>query len=503
MDKIVNDEKNKDLELKKYGVNFSKLAKLILSDLESSNTSNILFKTYTKKQVIDALQSPAKNEKRLRDLSKFLYVISPHYKRLCDYYGQMATLDWYIDPLKLDIDKVNIKIFKKTYSETLDYLDNMNIKHEFSKIMQIVFREGVLYGYVNKSDETFFVKKLNPDNCKLVSIEDGVCNFAFDFSVFSRNEDLLNSYAPEFRKKYDIYKKSIGRKKNKKEKKQDYKFQELDSKNTIYIKSDETVEYPFPPFVGVIPDVYEIQDYKALKKASQEMQNVAILVGSIPYLKNESMSNAFALDLDTAIDFGNKVNEGLPDQFGFLLSVYDKMELFRLNEDSSSTDKIQEAVGNFWESTGTTKDLFTGTGSTDASQKRATATDEQIVFNLLLQIERWINRDLKFNNKKYKFKIHLLPMTNFNQTDFVNRELKAAQFGVPNKIRLAVSMGMSQSSIMSMAFLENTILELHDNWIPLNSSHTTSGSESADTINDNKGRPSQETNNQNSDGGEE
>lgn len=457
-----------------YALDFSKLAKLVMNDLDNSNSKDLFFREMTKEQLSKSLKNPEKNEKQLRDLSKIMCVLSNHYKRLCDYYADMATLDWYIEPLQLNTEKMNIKTFKKQYSDTLDYLENMNIKHEFRKIMRILFKEGIFYGYEYSTAESYFIKKLNPDNCMISGYEDGVYSFKFDFSYFSTNENLLESYGEEFKEKYKLYKNSRNSKSTKGKKKVDYQWQELNSERSICIKTDETMLTPLPPFVGVIEDIYEIQDYKSLKKAKEEMQNIAILVGSIPYL-NDTKANAFGLDLDTAIKFGNQINQELPDQFGFLLSVYENMELFKLSDDKVGTDKLEEATNNFWRTSGVAKQLFSDSGNTDSAIKYSTSTDEQSVFTLLLQMERWLNRKLKQISKTYKFKANILPITGFNKKDFVDRELKLAQFGLANKIKLTVASGMSQSSVSNMAFLENDVLELHEKWIPLQSSHTQNG----------------------------
>lgn len=165
-------ESTKKLEKKYYKLDFSQLARLVISDLDARDKNNIFFKSFPKERVIEALQNPQKNEKTLRNLSNFLYIISPHYKRLCNYYAEMATLDWYIEPYKLNIDKVNIKQFKKAYNETLFELDNMNIKHEFFKVLQVVYREGIFYGYDYNTEDSYFIQKLDPDYCKISSVED-------------------------------------------------------------------------------------------------------------------------------------------------------------------------------------------------------------------------------------------------------------------------------------------------------------------------------------------
>lgn len=483
-----------EMSKKYYKLDFSQLARAIVQDIDATGSGTIMFKSFPKERVIESLQNPQRNEKTLRDLSNFLYILSPHYRRLCNYHAEAPILSWMISPYKLNIDKVNIKQFKKSYDNALYLLDNMNIKHEFAKILQIVYREGVFYGYEHQTEDSYFIQKLNPDNCRILSVEDGVYNFEFDFQYFEMDESKLANYAPEFTTKYNAYKNS----KKTRNKDVDLQWQEIDSASSICIKTDESIVFPFPPFAGVFSDIYEIEDYKALKKANSEMQNIALVSGTIPMNSKSEAANDFKVTLDTAIEFGNKIVGELPDQVGFMLSVFDDMKLFRLSDDKVGTDKVQEAVGSFWNSTGVSKNLFTDGGTTDAAIKASLVTDEQSVFTLLRQIERWLNRKLKFNSNKYKFKLTMLDVTHQNQANKVAEELKSAQFGLPNKTKLFTTMGATQLDMEGLEFLENTVLGLHEKWIPLQSSHTNSDANSP--TNGEKGKPSKSEENLRTDG---
>ena len=231
------------------------------------------------------------------------------------------------------------------------------------------------------------------------------------------------------------------------------------------------------------------------------MQNIAILSGTVPTNDKSNAANDFKIDLDTAVAFGNKIIEQLPEQVGFILSVYDDMKLFKLDDDKVGTDKVEEAIRNFWSAAGVSKNLFADNSDTDAALKQSIIADEQSVFAILRQIERWINRKLKFESGKYKFKINILDITRFNKKEKVAEELKAAQFGLPNRIRLASSMGISQSSIESMKFLED-LLDIPHSWIPLSSSHTSSEVDSPTA--GEKGRPKSDSKDtKTDDGGDE
>lgn len=476
-----NKENPQELIQEFYKIDFSKLAKIIIQDLDKNNGS-AFFKSFPKEKVMEALQNPQKHEKTLRDLSNVLYILSPHYRRLCNHHAEMPTFDWYVSPYKLDMSKVNLKQFKKVYDETLFELDNMNINHEMLKALQVAYREGIFYGYEYTTEDSYFIQKLNPEHCRIKTVEDGVYNFEFNFQYFEMDESKLDNYATEFTTKYNAYKTS---KKNRK-KGVNLQWQELNSENTICLKTDETIIYPFPPFAGVFPEIYEIQDYKSLKKANNEMQNIAILSGLVPLNQKSGIANDFQITLDTAIQFGNQIVSELPDQVGFIPTIFEDMKLFKLSDDRVGTDKVQEAVSNFWNSSGVSKNLFTDGGTTDATVRASLITDEQSIFAMLRQIERWINRKLKFNSKKYKFKINMLNVTHQNQKEKVAEELKVAQFGIPNRLRLFATMGMSVSSIESMNFLEGA-LDIPNSWIPLNSSHTSNANS---PTSGEKGKPS-------------
>ena len=65
----------------------------------------------------------------------------------------------------------------------------------------------------------------------------------------------------------------------------------------------------------------------------------------------------------------------------------------------------------------------------------------------------------------------------------MSRELSLANSGVPNKMKLAATAGLTPTEVITNMIWENQMLEIHNNWIPLQTSYTMSGDESG-------GRPS-------------
>lgn len=444
-------------------LDFAKISKLIINDLNDSTPSSSINKKYTKEDIIRFMQNPRKNQKQLREVSRYLYEVSPNYKRLILYFACLPTFDYIVEPYGLNTEKINKKTFKTQYQKTLELLEIMNLPHEFLKVLKIAFKEDVFYGYEHMSDDSYFIQPLDPDYCQISSIEDGVYNFAFDFSYFNKYPKKLKQYPEEFQQKYKKYEKD----------KKNYRWQELDSNNTICIKVNEELDYPLPPFNAVFESVFDIEDYKKLKKVKTKLDNYMVLTQQIPIDDKNSEPNNFLIDLDTAIAFHNRAVQALPEAVGLITSPM-KIDAIKLDRKQTDTDQVAQAERDYYNAAGVSQFLFNSEKVTSVGLSKSINTDEQIIFALLRQFERWVNRKLKNFNTKYKFRIRFLNTTVFNVDDVFEKYLKAAQYGMPVKLALGASLGLSGSEMGNMVFLENEIMEFHDTLIPLSSSHTQS-----------------------------
>ena len=70
----------------------------------------------------------------------------------------------------------------------------MNIRHEFTRALTVAFRDDVYYGYAWETNDSYTFQQLDQDYCKISSIEDGVYNFAFNFSYFDANSERLTEF---------------------------------------------------------------------------------------------------------------------------------------------------------------------------------------------------------------------------------------------------------------------------------------------------------------------
>lgn len=450
---------------------YAKLARSPLRDLSSSSSSSsTTFSKFTKSDIIGYLKNPKTNEKNIRNASIYMYNNSSHYMRLINYYALMATWSYIIVPSKYDLNKKDIEAYKKQYLKISHIVENMNLKHELQKVAKIAFREDVYYGVCWESSDSFFMQKINPDWCEISSIEDGVYNFAIDMSRIKENE--LNEYPPGITTMYNEYKRS------------GQKLQEVPSDISACFKVNEDFSYPLPLFSGTMVLLHDIEDYKALVKQRTEIGNYKLLNLVIP-----SKDGELTMLWDDVLKYYNILNDVLPEGIGLGVSPM-KMDTvdFDRNAGLADTNEVYKSEEQFWSASGTSPLLFGGGNKNSSSAlKLSTKTDEEIVFAFMEQCQRWVNRKLKSFSGSIKFKLRFLPITYQNMSDMIKLYKEAASLGLPVKSAYYATLGMESTDIVSMCALENDILNIPENFIPLSSSYTQS------SLDQESGRPTAES----------
>ena len=457
---------------------YANLSKIALRNLTSSSDTNPTYTKYTKDQIVQYLGNPANYEKQLRNMSRYLFNISNYYRRLIQYFANMPTFAYTLVPYMLDRSKtINANKFKKSYCQASNAVALMNIPHEATKMLTIAFRDDVYYGYAWETNDSFAFQNLDADYCKISSIEDGVYNFAFNFSYFDSNADKLPNYPPEFQTMYNAYKSDS----------QMYKWQELDSTKSICIKVNEHDYIPIPPFVSLFGALADIEDYRAISKNASETNNYKALAMEIPLNDDGS----YLIDYNDAKEFYDMMTNVLPPNIGAILTP---MKITDWNFDksgvTSDTNEVAKAEAAFFAGAGVNKILFGGGDDPSASTlELCTVNDQMIVFAVMRQLERWINRKLKSVSGSYRFRLNFLPVTHYNREAMHEKYLKDAQYGLPTRSAIIATAGYAGTDYENMAYLENEVLGLKNVEQPLTSSNT----QSANAADGGDGRPTNES----------
>ena len=469
-------EQAKETTERKSLMQFDRMAfqRLIVNDLKKSRDGRKFFKKYTQKEVREIVENfrEEKNQLALIEISNGLFAKSPQYQRLIWYLSNMALFSHVITPIK-DIRKLNKSKVHKQYTEIGELVKLMELRHEMSKVLSTAFKEDVFYGYIHRDKKSFYIQPIKYDICRITSVEDGVFNYSIDMRYFEKDEERLVQYGKEVQEKYFNWKKvkSVNGKVD--------SFIELSAENTICIKINENMTNEiFPPFAGSFDAIFDIEGFKELRKTKEELGNYMILTQQLPMRPDSEDNNDFAIDEDTMRFFHEMASNTVPDNVGIITSPM-KIEPVKFERDRADSDGVQKAQRDLWDGLGVSNLLFGADKSTSQGLTMSIKSDEQIVFGVLTQIQRWLNRYLKNEFKDLMFNINILHVTQYNRDEMFKMYLEAGQYGVPVKSHVCAVVGLDPIETMNMAYLENDILEMQDNFVPMMSSHTMGGEELA------------------------
>lgn len=442
-------------EIEKFAaLNYAKMRKLIITDLNSNYAQTSIFlKKYTKDQIERDLLAPDKNSKQLQEMSEFLYNTSPHYRRLLDYMKNLSCDNYTLTPTEYNIS--NPENFKNTYYETAKSYSLVSFKTANPLIRLEVFLKGIFCGICFEAKNSFCLKKLDINYCKISSIEDGTPIFSFDLDYFNTKAHfmLLDQYGNDFVKAYKIYRgdeeRGLPGDKTKRW---------FEPKNQICVKLNNSVlEYSLPYFMGLFTAILEIDVYNEIKKDKAIMDNYKLLAMQMATDEYGIPTMKFS----EAQKYYDQAAQNLPEGVGLILTPF-KMEDFSLrNTGNTDTDLAEDATKQFWANSGVNPMLFgIGANPTSAVLELSIRTDEAIVFDVDANIAKAFNTRYKRNHNinDYIFIVAFLPQSIFNKSQLVDSLTKGATYGLPVKSQLLAAYGLEPYQVLTMSNLEDNIL---------------------------------------------
>lgn len=421
------------------------------------------------------------NQKALSQVSKDLYIQSQQYQRLINYYANMPTYSYILAPAK-DISTVNTKTISKEFTKSAEFMSRFNVKYNFNKILKNAMQTDVFYGYIIDDGSSVLIQKFPNEICKISSVSGGVFNFVIDLDEIIGNK-VTEYYPQEIQdaiKQYQNTKKgnnnSGGR------------WYEVSQERGICIKINEGDTAPIPPFAGTFDSVYDISAFKDLRNDKAELQNYKVLVQKLETRSSSNENNDFTIDMDMMSYFDNALSGIVPDNVGVVTSPMD-IDVVSFDKDTATDNNVEKATKDFWDNAGVSQILFSSDNKTSQGIAMSIKTDEQVVFSILNQFERWINRYMLLNKISKYFKCVMIDVTNFSRADLTKEYIQNSQYGFPVKMALASLSGIEPIAFSGLLKFENEVLDLPKNMIPLSSSFNTSGSDIAEA---DGGRPTNE-----------
>lgn len=456
---------------------FALLNKLIMRDLNNNRTSPT-FAKYNKDAISRYLSNPYKYEKQLRDAVIYIYGASSHFRRLVQYFAGLSDLAYIVEPYKIDPKKANVRIINNNYRRVLNLLESMSIKTQFPQVLTVCLREDTTYITLWVTSDDVAIQQLPSNYCAISSKEGHCFNVTFDFTYFDSHPELLDFYPPEFRTKYEMYKKD-----------RKLRWIELDPPNSFAIKCNVDIPtYSIPPFAGLLREIYDIEDYKALKLTKTALENYAMIVTKIPL----NDDGTWGIDLNKAYDFWHNLSAVLPEEIGSVLSPMDMEKISFERTHAGDTQTVADAEQNLFTAAGVSSLLFNNARASGSALLLSIKADQMITYGIVRGIEDALNRFIQAQPYGKNFHINFLDCSPYNRKELGDAYLKAASYGFPTLSAYAASQGIGQAELDNMSFLEGTVLELPKMFKPVQSSSQMTSDEIASRTGGEAGAPTKD-----------
>lgn len=454
---------------------FAVLNRLITRDL-NNNTTTPTFSLYSKEDVQGYLANPYTYEKQIRNAVTYIYGASSHFRRIIQYFSGLSDLAYVVSPYKIDPKSSNTKTINRNYRKVLNALSAMSIKTQFPKILTVCLREDTFYGTMWVTNDNITIQQLPSDYCAISTIEGNVLNVSFDFSYFDSHSALLEFYPQEFKTKYAVYQKQ-----------RTSRWIELDSPTSFAIKvNNDILSYSLPPFIGILRELYDLEDYKQLKLTKTALENYAMLVMDLPMDKDGN----WGIDLNKAKEFWQNLDSVLPEEFGSILTPMPITKIGFEKSNTGDTNTIADAEQNIFTSAGVSSLLFNNEKASANALSLSIKADQSLTFGIVRSIEDAVNRFIQAQSYGKNFKVTFLDVSPYNRKEMGDAYLKAASYGLPTIAMYAASQGLGQAELDAMSFLETDVMGLQDMFRPIQSSTQMSGNATdSDAPTDEGGRP--------------
>jgi hypothetical protein len=234
---------------------------------------------------------------------------------------------------------------------------------------------------------------------------------------------------------------------------------------------------PLPIFVGLFNALISLADLEDIQSVADEQQIYKLITATIPLINGSENPDDWAVDINTALKYYQKLESSLPDYIGSALTPVPLDTITFDHDQATDVNKVENATKTVLNTSGGAQLLNSATISGTTAWKGAIRFDERYgQASLLPQTEGYLNRFLSYHVKN-PAKIKMLETSTYTKDELKEQMLKEAQFGIPNALAINTLNGYNELETLSMNFLQNDVLNIYETFIPLNSSHTTSNNE--------------------------
>lgn len=417
-------------------------------------------KKYSKKEVLDIISQGTISQQQ--KLSNDFFNTNGLYKRIILY---NATMPKYTGVLIPSVNGGNKKItdegFQKKYNKALDFIDRLKCPSMLTDFSTKALINGCYYG---------LILDITQEDISVLDLPSGYCCSRYKNS---QGQDLIEFNLAYFNTIIDKEQRDLALSIYPKELRVAFKkFDKGKLSKWYLIPSSMGICFPLfdgrPPFLSVIPSIMDYEEHVELEKKRDEDEIKKVLVQKVPHLNDGKL--LFEPDEAEEMHAGAVgMMKGNPN-ISVLTTYADVTMESSQTANETSRNNIEKMLKTVYEKAGISAELFAATGN--LTLEKSIKNDLSFMMYLCNKYSNFITILVNkiHGNSQLKFKYKILPISYYNDTEYINNTHKLASSGY-SFILPALAADLSQKDLVDIKDLE-AALKLRDKLIPLSTSYT-------------------------------
>lgn len=419
---------------------------------------------YSLKEIDEIISSGSLAEQRI--LSRNYFSLDGLYKRILLYYATLMKGAGLLAPVPAYGKQLSADHIQKRYYNALNYIDKLHLEEFETKVALRALIDGCYYGVIQRLDKNDLVLLDLPARFARSCYKDiyGRDIIEFDVTYFSQitdkeeREEELSLFPSVISKYYRRYAK--GR----------------ETCSWVKVPSELGVCFSFtedgaPLFLSTIPATIQYDEAVDTERERDLDEIRKILIQKIPHLQDGSLlfepEEAVEMHAGTVEMMAGNKNVSVLTTYADVDSIVSK------TSSDAVSNNLEKMLQNVYAEASVSAQLFSPTGA--QALDNSIRNDMSFMMILMNKIARFVTDLVNglFGNTNISFKYTILPITYYNQSEFITDSMKLAQSGY-SYLLPSIAIGVGQRELLGIKELENEALGLRDKLIPLASSYTES-----------------------------
>lgn len=418
---------------------------------------------YSKEEIKDIIEKGTIAQQQR--LSYNYFCLNGRYRRILIYYATLFKNSGILIPNILNNNKdLNNELIQKRYYKALDFIERIDVPSIATNIYLKALINGCYYGIIHTINQNnFAILDLPADYCysrfKDINNNDIIefnLEYFLNIKIKEDREKILETYPKEIERAYRKFEKGKGPK-------------------WFFIPSEIGICLPLydsrPPFLNVIKTFLELEDYIELEKNRDTDEIKKILVQNIPHLND----GTFLFEPEEA----EIMHEGAVGMLRnnpniSVLTTYGNVDI-KNSQMTSETSKnnIEKIAKLIYDDIGVSSEIFDATGN--LTLQKSIENDIAFMSYIVNKFSNFITNitNRLYSNSQIIFKYKILPITYYNESDYIDNAYKLATSGYSLLIP-PLALDLNQKDLINIKDLENNVLKLKEKLLPLSTSFTES-----------------------------